>query len=45
LRIAYFAERGIDVVFIDEDDALRDPLYYASEALQRRDHSKIRRGT
>lgn len=45
LRVAYFADRGIDIVFIDEDDALRDPMYYTSEALQRRDHSKLRRGT
>lgn len=43
-RQLYFAERGIQVVFIDEDDALRDPLYYVKEALEGRDHSKLRRG-
>ncbi len=42
-RLLYFAERGIRIVFIDEDDAIRDPLYYVSEALQGRDHSKLRR--
>lgn len=42
-RLAYFAQRGIDIVFIDEDDALRDPLHYVKEALQRRDHSKLNR--
>lgn len=40
-RFAYFAQRGIRVVFIDEDDALRDPIYYAKEALAGRDHSKL----
>ncbi len=43
-RQAAFAQRGIEIVFIDEDDALRDPLYYTREALRGRDHSKIRRG-
>lgn len=43
-RLLYFAERGIQVIFIDEDDALRDPIYYVKEALQGRDHSKLRRG-
>lgn len=45
LRIAYFAERGLRIVFIDEDDALRDPIYYTREALAGNDHSKLRRGT
>jgi hypothetical protein len=42
-RLLYFAERGIRIVFIDEDDAIRDPIYYVREALQGNDHSKLRR--
>jgi hypothetical protein len=42
-RLLYFAERGIQIIFIDEDDAIRDPLYYVREALEGRDHSKLRR--
>lgn len=30
---------GIDVIWIDEDDALANPAYYVQEALQGRDHS------
>lgn len=41
-RLLYFAERGIRVIFIDEDDALRDPIYYVKEALLGHDHSKLR---
>lgn len=30
---------GITIIYIDEEDALRDPIYYVREALQGRDHS------
>jgi len=40
-RYLYFQAQGIQVVFIDEEDALRDPVYYVAEALAYRDHSKI----
>jgi hypothetical protein len=42
-RLLAFAERGIRIVFIDEDDAIRDPIYYVREALRGNDHSKLRR--
>lgn len=32
--------KGYFVVDIDEDDALREPLYYVKEALEYRDHSR-----
>ena len=32
------------VIDIDEDDAMRDPLYYTKEALEGRDHSRSARG-
>ena len=32
--------RGITTIFIDEADALRNPIYYTREALNLRDHSK-----
>jgi hypothetical protein len=35
---------GIILIYIDEDDALRDPVYYLREALQTRDHSRAARG-
>ena len=40
-RYLYFQAQGIQVVFIDEEDALRDPVYYVAEALAYRDHSKM----
>ena len=35
---------GITYIAIDEDDALRDPVYYLREARQSRDHSRAARG-
>ena len=35
---------GLTYVAIDEDDALRDPIYYLREARQGRDHSRAARG-
>jgi hypothetical protein len=32
---------GITVIFIDEDDIMEDPDYYAREALNYRDHSRL----
>lgn len=32
---------GIYVIFIDEDDIMQDPDYYAREALNYRDHSRL----
>lgn len=32
---------GIRIIYIDEDAALRDPVYYTREALQYRDHSRM----
>lgn len=32
--------QGITVIFIDEEDILRNAWFYVSEALERRDHSK-----
>ncbi len=32
--------KGLQVVDIDEDDALRDPIYYVGEALRGVDHSR-----
>ena len=40
-RVAYLTQRGLRIIFIDEDDALRDPLYYVKEALAGNDHSKM----
>ena len=36
------ASDGIRMVFIDESDVLRDVRYYVSEALNFRDHSRLR---
>lgn len=38
-RATELAQAGWNVIFIDEDDALRNPIYYVSEALVGRDHS------
>ncbi len=35
---------GITLIFIDEDMALRDPIYYLREALNYRDHSRATKG-
>jgi len=32
---------GIRVIYIEEEDALREPIYYVREALAGRSHSKI----
>lgn len=42
-RVAYFAQRGIQIIFIDEDDAICDPIFYVKEALSGVDHSKVTR--
>jgi len=33
---------GIKVIYIDEEDALRNAVYYVKEALAGRDHSRMR---
>lgn len=35
---------GVQLIFIDEDDALESPIYYLREALAGRDHSRATRG-
>ncbi len=35
--------QGIRVIYIDENDALRNPFFYTNEALNFRDHSKVTR--
>lgn len=35
---------GIQVIAIDEDNALADPVFYLKEALEGRDHSRLGRG-
>ena len=44
LRIESLAAQGVKVVFIDEPDALADPIYYVREALQGNDHSHVATG-
>ena len=39
LQRATLEGRGIRVIFIDEMDALRNPIFYTREALKFRDHS------
>lgn len=41
-RVSAFASQGIQVIFIDEIDALTDPTYYVKEALLGNDHSHVR---
>lgn len=41
---AMMAGQGITLIFVDEDDLLRDPPYYIREALNYRDHSRMSRG-
>lgn len=43
-RAALFAREGIQVIYIDSDDAIANPVFYAREAIQGRDHSKLKRG-
>ncbi len=38
---ASLAGQDIKLIFIDDDDLLRDPTYYCREALNYRDHSRI----
>mgnify|MGYP003126810675 FL=1 len=35
------ASTGKTLIFVDEDDILEDAMYYASEALQFKDHSRL----
>lgn len=42
MQRATLAGMGITLIFIDEDDALVSPRYYASEALRGIDHSRLR---
>ena len=35
---------GYEYVVIDEDDAIKNPIYYVREALAGRDHSRLARG-
>lgn len=39
---AVAAGQGLRLVYIDEEDVLRDPFYYTAEALAGRDHSLMR---
>ena len=41
LQRAQLESMGIRVIFIDEQDILRDPIYYVSEALAGREHARI----
>jgi hypothetical protein len=43
LQRAQLEGMGINIIYIDEEDALRDPLYYVKEALEGRDHSRMAR--
>ena len=38
---AAMAGSGVMLVFIDDDDLMRDPEYYCREALNYRDHSRM----
>ena len=38
---ASLAGQNITLVFIDDEDLLKDPLYYCREALNYRDHSRL----
>jgi hypothetical protein len=41
MRVALFAGQGIEIIFIDEEDANSDPIYYVKEALRGIDHSHV----
>lgn len=43
-RVAAYAGQGIKVIFIDEPDALEDPVYFTREALEGYDHSHVSTG-
>ena len=38
---AALAGDGITLIFIDDDDLMRDPVYYCREALNYQDHSQL----
>ena len=41
---AFLASMGLTLIFIDEDDALKDAGFYVREALQGKDHSRLGAG-
>lgn len=41
MRVSLFAEQGVKIIFIDEEDCLADPEYYVKQALQGIDHSDL----
>ena len=41
LARASLAGQNITLVFIDDDDLIKDPQYYCREALNYRDHSRL----
>jgi len=41
LARASMAGENITLIFIDDDDLMRDPRYYCREALSYRDHSRL----
>lgn len=43
MRVSQFALMGLKIIFVDEPDALSDPIYYAKEALEGNDHSHVNR--
>lgn len=43
-RVNAYAGQGIKVIFIDEPDALADPVYFVREALEGNDHSHVTTG-
>ena len=38
---AMMAGQGVSLIFIDDDDLIRDPTFYCREALNSRDHSRL----
>ena len=45
LARASMAGENITLVFIDDNDLMRDPVYYCREALNYRDHSRLGGGS
>lgn len=43
MRVSSFALQGIKIIFIDEPDALSDPIHFTKEALQGNDLSHVNR--
>jgi hypothetical protein len=41
---SFMASQGVTLIFIDEDDALKDAKFYVREALAYRDHSRLGAG-